>query len=597
MKNVFKLLAIAIAVVGFSFTSCDNGNKPEPNQTPVASDYTIGNLNQTAGSVTAVTITAKSGKSTGTVLNVKYNGNSAIPQTAGTYAVTFDVATATGWNEAVGLYAGNLVVTDSGSTNSGTAPTIITATLPDGTVGIPYSQTLTAIGDTPITWSLESGALPTGLTFATSGLISGTPTTAGYPGFTVKATNATGNDTKQLSIIIASGGDNNGNNVTNQTPVTSDYTVDNLNQTAGSVTAVTITAKSGKSTGTVLNVKYNGDTVIPQTAGTYAVTFDVAAVTGWNEAIGLSAGNLVLTNSSTDSSGDGGDRDITVTFNSVTANGSSSQTTTQLTLTFNQAIIGLSASDITLSGVFDVSKGTLSGSGSVYTLNINGFTVGGTLSVAVAKSGYAINGSTQSTTIYYYSDIAVTFNSVTNNGNTTTTTTYLTLTFSQAITGLSASDITLSGVSGVIKGSFSGSGPSYTLYISGFTAGGTLSVAVAKSGYAISSSPKSTTIYYMGKLTISGCPYSTSSNTANVHAVSTNPLSVSSYLSSASSAAGAGTITSQLVTWTGTKVPNGTFTIVVDILQNGELKYFKATGVSLNYGSGTVSWSSFSQFN
>jgi hypothetical protein len=289
--------------------------------------------------------------------------------------------------------------------------------------------------------------------------------------------------------------------------------------------------------------------------------------------------------------------DIAVTFNNVTANGSSSQTTTQLTLTFSQAIAGLSVNDITLSGVSGVSKGTLRSSGSVYTLSINGFTAGGTLNVAVAKSGYAISNSTQSTTIYYYSDIAVTFNSVTNNGNSTTTTTYLTLSFSQAITGLSASDITLSGVSGVSKGSFSGSGSSYTLYINGFTASGTLSVAVAKSGYAISGSPKSTTIYYMGKLTISGCPYSTSSNTANVHAVSGSVTSVSSYLSSASSAAGAGTITSQLVTWTGTKVPNGTFTIVVDILQNGELKYYKASGVSLNYGSGTVNWSSFSQFN
>jgi hypothetical protein len=198
-----------------------------------------------------------------------------------------------------------------------------------------------------------------------------------------------------------------------------------------------------------------------------------------------------------------------VTFNSVTANGSSSQTTTQLTLTFSQAITGLSAADITLSGVSGVTKGTLSGSGPAYTLGISGFTSGGTLSVAVAKSGYTVSDSPKTAAIYYYSssgggDTAVTFNSVTANGSSSQTTTQLTLTFSQAITGLSAADITLSGVSGVTKGTLSGSGPAYTLGISGFTSGGTLNVAVAKSGYTVSGSPKTVTIYYYGGQTSSG---------------------------------------------------------------------------------------------
>jgi formylglycine-generating enzyme required for sulfatase activity len=53
----------------------------------------------------------------------------------------------------------------------------------------------------------------------------------------------------------------------------------------------------------------------------------------------------------------------------------------------------------------------------------------------------------------------------------------------------------LSGVSGVTKKNLSGSGPTYTLPIT-VTAGGTLSVKVAKSGYTISSSSRSATIYY-----------------------------------------------------------------------------------------------------
>jgi hypothetical protein len=53
-------------------------------------------------------------------------------------------------------------------------------------------------------------------------------------------------------------------------------------------------------------------------------------------------------------------------------------------------------------------------------------------------------------------------------------------------------------MSGVTKGTLSGSGPSYTLLISDFTASGMLSVAVTKSGYTISGSPKTATIYYRG---------------------------------------------------------------------------------------------------
>jgi len=186
-----------------------------------------------------------------------------------------------------------------------------------------------------------------------------------------------------------------------------------------------------------------------------------------------------------------------VTFSSVSANGSSTQTTTQLTLTFDKAISGLSVTDITLSGVSGVNKGTLSGSGTSYTLGISGFSSGGTLSVAVASpSGYTISGSPKTMSIYYA--IPVTISSVSANGSSTQTTTQLTLTFDKAISGLSASDITLSGVSGVTKGTLSGSGTSYTLDISGFSSSGTLSVAVASpSGYTISGSPKTVTIYYL----------------------------------------------------------------------------------------------------
>ena len=82
------------------------------------------------------------------------------------------------------------------------APTITTDTLPDGKVGEAYSQTLTATGTAPITWSIDGG-LPAGLSLnADTGEISGTPTAEGTATFTVKATNSAGSNTKELSITI-----------------------------------------------------------------------------------------------------------------------------------------------------------------------------------------------------------------------------------------------------------------------------------------------------------------------------------------------------------------------------------------------------------
>ena len=65
------------------------------------------------------------------------------------------------------------------------------ASLPNGTAGISYSQTLTASGGAaPYTYAVTAGALPAGLSLATDGTISGTPTEAGSFGFTVTAADA-----------------------------------------------------------------------------------------------------------------------------------------------------------------------------------------------------------------------------------------------------------------------------------------------------------------------------------------------------------------------------------------------------------------------
>lgn len=83
---------------------------------------------------------------------------------------------------------------------------ITTMSLPDATVGTAYSQTVAATGGTtPYTWAVTAGALPAGLTLnATTGVISGTPTTVATSSFTVTVTDAGGVTAKQ-ALSIATG--------------------------------------------------------------------------------------------------------------------------------------------------------------------------------------------------------------------------------------------------------------------------------------------------------------------------------------------------------------------------------------------------------
>lgn len=68
----------------------------------------------------------------------------------------------------------------------------------------PFSQQLSATGAEPITWDVSAGALPTGLTLSSSGLLSGTATVGSQTwSFTARATNTDGNDTQAYSGSVA----------------------------------------------------------------------------------------------------------------------------------------------------------------------------------------------------------------------------------------------------------------------------------------------------------------------------------------------------------------------------------------------------------
>jgi len=440
--------------------------------------------------------------------------------------------------------------------------------LASGTVRTNYSANLagaTAIGTSPaITYTLTASSnLPDGLSFSAPGSVTGIPTEAisvvvfsvtasasGYNSavayFTISINEAelaplSGN----VSITVQ-----DGKAVTGCTLVASYSGSEsvsfqwNLNGAvlAGKTGSTLITGAAGVYTVTVSTTGYTGKTSGPCEVGqddapelTGAVSISVqgggqantgctllAAYTGGTESItfnwyrdGVSLGKtgsfletstpgsytvtvnadgyLGKTSSAVTVS------DINVIFSNLVADGSASSTTTKLTLTFDRVISGLTADDITVTHSVPgqtVQKGALSVSGSAYTLPISGFTASGTVTVTVAKAGYAISNSQRSFNIYYMITVLWDGNQ---NGSYTASTTSLSLTFNQTISGLTASDFIIThSVPGqtVQKGTLSVSGSVYTLPISGFNVSGTLTIKLEKPGYTASPSSINLPVYY-----------------------------------------------------------------------------------------------------
>lgn len=102
---------------------------------------------------------------------------SGTPTASGTYNMTIQMADSSG---RIAATAFTVVIAAAVCSTCTVNLSISPSTLPGGAVNTAYSATLTASGGTaPYTWSVSSGQLPSGLALATSGVISGTPTTAG----------------------------------------------------------------------------------------------------------------------------------------------------------------------------------------------------------------------------------------------------------------------------------------------------------------------------------------------------------------------------------------------------------------------------------
>ena len=158
--------------------------------------------------------------------------------------------------------------------------TITKTSLSGGTAGTYYSDTLTA-DKSGVTWSVSSGSLPAGLSLnASTGVIAGTPSTAGTYTFTVKAAYSSVYATKTYTITIAAATPTYTLTITKTSLASGTagtYYSDTLTATlSGSAISPTWSLKSGSlPSGLSLNASTGAITGTPSAAGTY--TFTVSA--------------------------------------------------------------------------------------------------------------------------------------------------------------------------------------------------------------------------------------------------------------------------------------------------------------------------------
>jgi hypothetical protein len=174
------------------------------------------------------------------------------------------------------------------------------------------------------------------------------------------------------------------------------------------------------------------------------------------------------------------------------ANGSSgSETSTAITFTFSEAVTELAASNITVTG--SVTVGELSGEGTTRTLALSAVSAAGNVSITITKGGIA--SGPQDVAVYKENETAdFSWTAAANGAADTETSTSIVFTFSGAVTGLTANDISITGGTGsVTKGAVSGNGQSWTLALSAVATAGDVSIAISKAG--IVSAAQAVTVY------------------------------------------------------------------------------------------------------
>ena len=409
-----------------------------------------------------------------------FSGPFSVPANS-SLAFTYTLAISTTiTNSVVGTVGGLEIGASSGSGNQvsvdPTAPSVTTATLPNATVGVSYTQALTATAGTgTYTWSLTSGSLPAGLTLAaTTGVISGIATGVGASTFTVTATDGTpksGSKSLTLTVDAASG----------DTIAPNGSLTLQGGAAATSSTTLTLGLSATDATGVVA---YRGAEGSDCTSASWVAVSSSLSFSG-TASITVSAGDGVKTvcvqykdaagNISTTST-------QTITLDTVAptvalASAAASPVTGAFTVTatFSESVTGFDVSDVT---VGNGSVSGFSGSGAGYSFTVTP-AADGTVDVDVAANGAAdaaanLNtAATQLSRAYDATAPSVVLASAA--GISVTGAFTVTATFSESVTGFDGSDVTVG--NGSLSG-FAGAGTSYSFTIT-LAADGTVTVDVA----------------------------------------------------------------------------------------------------------------------
>jgi len=285
MKNFVKLFGIIsfLVIIGGIWTGCKEPEASVSSQPALTGTVSISGIAQVGQ-----TLTADTSKLDGT-WTISYQwkrGNTVVGTDSKTYIVqTADVGSV-------------ITVTVSRSGNSGSITSSPTAAVTNpslpaltGTVTITgtaqVGQTITANtsslgGSGTISYQWKRGNANIGINSSTYTVQSADVSSTITVTVTRSGNSSSVTSAATTAVILA-----------NQNPIVSDFDIINLTQTAGSVTPVTITPKAGKSNGAI-TIYYNGSTILPTVVGTYTVTFNVAASTGWNAVTGLAGGTLTI---------------------------------------------------------------------------------------------------------------------------------------------------------------------------------------------------------------------------------------------------------------------------------------------------------------
>ena len=161
---------------------------------------------------------------------------------------------------------------------------------------------------------------------------------------------------------------------------------------------------------------------------------------------------------------------------------------------FSEAVTGFVTGDVTLSGTAGgVLTGVVAGIGTTYTVSVSGMTSGGTV-IADIAAGVATDSANNPNLVSTSIDKTVTFtvapadntdptvtiNKASGQDDPTTASPILfTVVFSEPVIGFAPGSVTLSGTAGATSVAVSGTGPTYTLSVTGMTQSGTVIASIS----------------------------------------------------------------------------------------------------------------------